>query len=163
MWMMIFTGKMAGITIHGTDAGWFLTECAVRTILLIWENRVSVIGVWWLVVVFFGMDFVRPQLSIDGNQVTVRSAEYGISFDKKEIEDAELLEDLPEEDFVRINGLSDSRQLLGKFKGEESGKAMFYIRRGETPVLKIKLPEYTVFVNSEESGKVQEWYEELSS
>lgn len=26
-----------------TDAGWFLTECAVRTILLIWENRVSVI------------------------------------------------------------------------------------------------------------------------
>lgn len=35
--------KMAGITIHGTDAGWFLTECAVRTILLIWENRVSVI------------------------------------------------------------------------------------------------------------------------
>ena len=174
MWMMIFTGKMAGITIHGTDAGWFLTECAVRTILLIWENRgvryltgalgsVIVIGVLWLVVVFFGMDFVRPQLSIDGNQVTVRSAEYGISFDKKEIEDAELLEDLPEEDFVRINGLSDSRQLLGKFKGEESGKAMFYIRRGETPVLKIKLPEYTVFVNSEESGKVQEWYEELSS
>ncbi len=65
--------------------------------------------------------------------------------------------------FRRINGLSDSRQLLGKFKGEESGKAMFYIRRGETPVLKIKLPEYTVFINSEESGKVQEWYEELSS
>lgn len=126
-------------------------------------GSVIVIGVLWLVVVFFGMDFVRPQLSIDGNQVTVRSAEYGISFARKEIEDAELLENLPEEDFVRINGLSDSRQLLGKFKGEESGKAMFYIRRGETPVLKIKLPEYTVFINSEESGKVQEWYEELSS
>lgn len=126
-------------------------------------GSVIVIGVLWLVVVFFGMDFVRPQLSIDGNQVTVRSAEYGISFDRKEIEDAELLENLPEEDFVRINGLSDSRQLLGKFKGEESGKAMLYIRRGETPVLKIKLPEYTVFINSEESGKVQEWYEELSS
>lgn len=71
--------------------------------------------------------------------------------------------ELPEEDFVRINGLSDSRQFLGKFKGEESGKAMLYIRRGETPVLKIELPEYTVFINSEESGKVQEWYEELSS
>lgn len=126
-------------------------------------GSVIVIGVLWLVVVFFGMDFVRPQLSIDGNQVTVRSAEYGISFDRKEIEDAELLENLPEEDFVRINGLSDSRQLLGKFKGEESGKAMLYIRRGETPVLKIELPEYTVFINSEESGKVQEWYEELSS
>lgn len=126
-------------------------------------GSVIVIGVLWLVVVFFGMDFVRPQLSIDGNQVTVRSAEYGISFDRKEIEDAELLENFPEEDFVRINGLSDSRQLLGKFKGEESGKAMFYIRRGETPVLKIKLPEYTVFINSEESGKVKEWYEELSS
>lgn len=126
-------------------------------------GSVIVIGVLWLVVVFFGMDFVRPQLSIDGNQVTVRSAEYGISFARKEIEDAELLENLPEEDFVRINGLSDSRQLLGKFKGEESGKAMFYIRRGETPVLKIELPEYTVFINSEESGKVKEWYEELSS
>ena len=43
LWMMIFTGKMAGITIRGTDAGWFLAECAVRTILLIWENRVYVI------------------------------------------------------------------------------------------------------------------------
>ena len=71
--------------------------------------------------------------------------------------------ELPEEDFARTNGLSDSRQLLGKFKGEDTGRAMLYIRRGETPVLKIELPEYTVFINSEESGKVQEWYEELSS
>ena len=123
-----------------------------------------VIGVLWLVVVFFGMDFVRPQLSIDGNQVTVRSAEYGISFDKKEIEDAELLEDLPEEDFVRITDFLTAASFLENSKGEESGKAMFYIRRGETPVFKrSNFREYTVFVNSEESGKVQEWYEELSS
>ncbi|MDY2658283.1 MAG: hypothetical protein SOV82_00585, partial [[Ruminococcus] gnavus] len=126
-------------------------------------GSVITIGALWLVAVFFRMDFVRPQLYIDGNQVSVRSAEYGISFDRKEIEDAELLEKLPEEDFARTNGLSDSRQLLGKFKGEDTGRAMLYIRRGETPVLKIELPEYTVFINSEESGKVQEWYEELSS
>lgn len=109
------------------------------------------------------MDFVHPKLQIEETQVTVRSAEYGITFGREDIREIELLDALPEEEFRRTHGLSDSRQLLGKFKGEESGKAMFYIRRGETPVLKIKLPEYTVFINSEESGKVQEWYEELSS
>ena len=109
------------------------------------------------------MDFVHPKLQIEETQVTVRSTEYGITFGREDIREIELLDALPEEEFRRTHGLSDSRQLLGKFKGEESGKAMLYIRRGETPVLKIELPEYTVFINSEESGKVQEWYEELSS
>ena len=122
-----------------------------------------VLVVLWMLIVFFQMDFVHPKLQIEETQVTVRSAEYGITFGREEIREIELLDALPEEEFRRTHGLSDSRQLLGKFKGEESGKAMFYIRRGETPVLKIKLPEYTVFINSEESGKVKEWYEELSS
>lgn len=122
-----------------------------------------VLVVLWMLIVFFQMDFVHPKLQIEETQVTVRSAEYGITFGREDIREIELLDALPEEEFRRTHGLSDSRQLLGKFKGEESGKAMFYIRRGETPVLKIKLPEYTVFINSEESGKVQEWYEELSS
>ena len=77
----------------------------------------------------------------------------GFLFDKKEIEDAELLEDLPEEDFVRINGLSDSRQLLGKFKGEESGKAMFLYPAWRNTGFKIKLPEYTVFSTVKNPGK----------
>ena len=71
------------------------------------------------------MDFVRPQLSIDGNQVTVRSAEYGISFDKKEIEDAELLEDLPEEDFVRINGLLTAASFLENSKAKSPERRCF--------------------------------------
>lgn len=109
------------------------------------------------------MDFVRPRLQIEKTQVSVRSAEYGITFEREDIREIELLEDLPEEEFRRTHGLSDSRQLLGKFQGEETGKAMFYVHRGETPILKIELPEYTVFITSEDEETVQMWYEELSS
>lgn len=119
--------------------------------------------VLWMLVVFFQMDFVRPRLQIEKTQVSVRSAEYGITFEREDIREIELLEDLPEEEFRRTHGLSDSRQLLGKFQGEETGKAMFYVHRGETPILKIELPEYTVFITSEDEETVQMWYEELSS
>lgn len=117
----------------------------------------------WMLVVFFQMDFVRPRLQIEKTQVSVRSAEYGITFEREDIREIELLEDLPEEEFRRTHGLSDSRQLLGKFQGEETGKAMFYVHRGETPILKIELPEYTVFITSEDEETIQMWYEELSS
>ena len=119
--------------------------------------------VLWMLVVFFRMDFTRPQLQIGDTKVFVQSAEYGISFDRDDIKEVVLLDSFPKEEFHRTHGLSDSRQLLGKFKGEESGKAMLYIRRGETPVLRIELSEYVVFINSEDAEKVQMWYEELSS
>ncbi len=109
------------------------------------------------------MDFVRPQLQVEKTQVTVRSAEYGITFDREDIRKIELLDALPEEEFRRTHGLSDNRQLHGKFQGEETGKAMFYVHRGETPILKIELAEYTVFITGEDEKTVQMWYEELSS
>lgn len=119
--------------------------------------------VLWMLVVFFRMDFTRPQLQIGERKVSVQSAEYAISFDRDDIKEVTLLDSFPKEEFHRTHGLSDSRQLLGKFKGKESGKAMLYIRRGETPVLRIELSEYVVFINSEDAEKVQMWYEELSS
>ena len=92
--MMIFTGKMAGITIHGTDArvvpdrmcssnysfNMGKTGCPLsdRSTGECDRHRRFVAGccVFW-------DGFCPSQLSIDGNQVTVRSAEYGISFDRK--------------------------------------------------------------------------------
>ena len=122
-----------------------------------------VLVVLWMPIVFFQMDFVHPKLQIEETQVTVhvlQSMELHLA--GEDIREIELLDALPEEEFRRTHGLSDSRQLW-KIQRRRVRKGDVYIRRGETPVLKIKLPEYTVFINSEESGKVQEWYEELSS
>lgn len=57
------------------------------------------LAVLWMLVVFFQMDFVRPGLQIEKAQVSVRSAEYGITFEREDIREIELLEDLPEEEF----------------------------------------------------------------
>lgn len=138
----------------GKPTARYLTGIGIAAIVLV---------VLWMLVVFFQMDFVRPQLQVEKTQVTVRSAEYGITFDREDIREIELLDALPEEEFRRTHGLSDNRQLLGKFQGEETGKAMFYVHRGETPILKIELAEYTVFITGEDEKTVQMWYEELSS
>ena len=36
-----------------------------------------------------------------------------------------------------------------------------YVTLDVTPILEIKMPEYTVFINSQEEGKAEKWYQEL--
>ena len=48
-----------------------------------------------------------------------------------------------------------------KFKGKETGKCQMYVTLDVTPILEIKTPEYTVFINSREGGMAESWYQEL--
>ena len=36
-----------------------------------------------------------------------------------------------------------------------------YVTLDVTPILEIKMPEYTVFINSQEGGMAESWYQEL--
>lgn len=110
---------------------------------------------------FLKIDLSPRYLKINGGKVTVSAPFYSIHFDADEIEKAELVEKLPEDDFTRTNGMSDNKQLLGKFQGKEEGEVRAYIFRGYTPILKIELPDYTVYINSQNKNEVHEWYRDV--
>lgn len=80
-----------------------------------------------------------------------------------EIESVEVLDSVPEDRYNRVNGSDDGRQLLGKFKGRETGKCRMYLYVGYEPILAIQTEKYgPVYVNSKTSGEVEEWCEKIT-
>lgn len=117
----------------------------------------------WICAVFVRMDFVKPQLSIRGANVEVTAGMYDISFSRDDILETELLDSLPEEPLRRTNGAATNDYLLGKFYGNQTGECRLYIYRNVRPILAIRLPEYTVFINSKTPGEVEAWYDSLNN
>lgn len=117
----------------------------------------------WICAVFVRMDFVQPQLSLRGANVEVTAGMYNISFSRDDILEAELLDSLPEEPLRRTNGAATNDYLLGKFYGNQTGECRLYIYRNVRPILAIRLPEYTVFINSKTQGEVEAWYDSLKN
>lgn len=106
---------------------------------------------------------MKPQLSIRGANVEVTAGMYDISFSRDGILEAELLDSLPEEPLRRTNGAATNDYLLGKFYGNQTGECRLYIYRNVRPILAIRLPEYTVFINSKTPGEVKAWYDSLKN
>ena len=107
------------------------------------------------------IDFTPVRMQVTDNTVAITSGYSNISFDRDEIEDMQLLDALPDDNFYKVNGSADGKQYLGKFKGKEAGKCQMYVTLDVTPILEIKMPEYTIFINSREGGMAESWYQEL--
>lgn len=116
----------------------------------------------WMCGIFVEMDFTKMGIEKNGNQVEILAGSYEYTFSVKEIEDIEVVKDLPDEKLNRINGAATSDYLLGKYRGKQAGNLRLYIYRGYSPILKIVLPEFTMYINSKEPGEVDKWYEALS-
>lgn len=115
----------------------------------------------WLGVMLLRIDFTEIGLAVGTETVQVEAGMYEISFAREEIRELALVDALPDERMRRTNGSADDRLLLGNFKGDTSGPCKLYVYRGYSPILKITLPEYTVYINSRTEGTAQKWYEEL--
>ena len=74
------------------------------------------------------IDFTPVRMQVTDNTVAITSGYSNISFDRDEIEDLQLLDALPDDNFYKINGSTDGKQYLGKFKGKETGKCHRYLR-----------------------------------
>ena len=110
---------------------------------------------------FLKIDFTPVRMQVTDNTVAITSGYSNISFDRDEIEDLQLLDALPADNFYKVNGSADSKQYMGKFKGKETGKCQMYVTLDVTPILEIKTPEYTIFINSREGSMAESWYQEL--
>lgn len=116
-----------------------------------------------LFIVFLRADFMPRDLELNGDSVRISSPMTPVTFKLRDIKDLQLLDEMPEGNFTRTNGLADDRQLVGKFREKATGDYRVYVYRGYSPILKIELPEYTVLINSMEEGQTELWYRELIS
>ena len=116
----------------------------------------------WGCVQIWKIDFVPIELNISGKQVVITSgySDYGIACD--DITGVELLDGLPDDDYRKINGGEDQHKMLGRFKGENTGKCRMYLYVGHTPVLEIMTGDGPVYVNSKDPQETEEWMREIS-
>lgn len=116
----------------------------------------------WGCVQIWKIDFVPIELNISGTQVLITSgySDYGIAC--ADITGVELLDGLPDDDYRKINGGEDQHKMLGRFKGENTGKCRMYLYVGHTPVLEIMTGDGPVYVNSKDPQETEKWMREIS-
>lgn len=116
----------------------------------------------WGCIQIWKIDFVPIELNISGTQVVITSgySDYGIAC--ADITGVELLDSLPDDDYRKINGGEDQHKMLGRFKGENTGKCRMYLYTGYMPVLEIMTGDGPVYVNSKEPQETEKWMREIS-
>lgn len=120
---------------------------------------VTALVIVWCIYLFIPLVHLDVSLERTGNQIQIEGGGYHVEFDITEIEHVELLDAMPKERFRRQNGGDSDKYRVGRFKGDESGRAMLFLLHGYTPVLKIELENETVYLNSKEPGEAETWYE----
>ena len=115
----------------------------------------------WGCVEMWKIDFVPIELNTSDTQVEITSgySDYDIAYD--DITGVELLDSLPDDDYRRINGGADQHKMMGRFKGEKTGKCRMYLYVGYTPVLEIMTEDGPVYVNSRDGQETEEWMREI--
>lgn len=108
-----------------------------------------------------GFDHVKITMTTEGQLVTIHGAVYTTQFEKSDIVEVSLVQQLPDEGFVKTNGGATSAYLVGHFRGRESGKVMLYLYREYTPIIRIQLTDKIIYLNSKDDNQVQNWYQDL--
>ena len=94
-------------------------------------------------------------------RVEVTSGYTDVTLSYDEIQDIDLLDRLPDEEYKKINGGDSDKMLVGKFRGEESGNCRLYLYTGCEPILKISTADGPVYVNSRNDREAAKWYRQI--
>lgn len=130
------------------------------TIALLAGVGVLMVG---LCVLFLWADFGGSSVVIAPDRVAVSAFLYDTEVDPQDIQSVTLLEDLPEDSYVRTNGLDDGRRLIGHFRGRESGPCEMYLHTAASPILAVETREFTLYFNSEDPAETEAWYQALAA
>lgn len=130
------------------------------TIALLAGVGVLMVG---LCVLFLWADFGGSSVVIAPDRVAVSAFLYDTEVDPQDIQSVTLLEDLPEDSYVRTNGLDDGRRLIGHFRGRESGPCEMYLHTAASPILAVETGEFTLYFNSEDPAETEAWYQALAA
>lgn len=106
---------------------------------------------------------VKMDVYITDDTFMAAGGGYKCSININDIQEVQLFNEMPKDNFTRINGGSTNEYDVGNYKGRTYGRCMFFIWDGYSPVLMIKSSNKTVFVNSKEDGYTRQMYDELVS
>lgn len=116
-----------------------------------------------LCVLFLWADFGGSSVVIAPDRMAVSAFLYDTEVDPQDIQSVTLLEDLPEDSYVRTNGLDDGRRLIGHFRGRESGPCEMYLHTAASPILAVETGDFTLYFNSEDPAETEAWYQALAA
>lgn len=112
-------------------------------------------------VMLLRFEFTPIEVAVTQDSVEITSGYSDETIWYDEIQDIRLLEELPEDDYKKIEGGDTKDMLTGKFRGRETGKCLLYIYIKSTPVLEIRTADGPVYVNSRTGGETEEWYDQI--
>lgn len=130
-------------------------------VCLVLAAAVIGIGLPALCAVMLRLDFTPIELRAGETKVEITSGDSDLTLGYDEILGVQVLEELPEDDYTRSRGVSDGRQLQGRFRGKETGRCRMYLYVGYEPLLEIRTEEGPVYINSKTDGEVEEWYRQI--
>lgn len=116
-----------------------------------------------LCVLFLWADFGGSSVVIAPDRVAVSAFLYDTEVDPQDIQSVTLLENLPEDSYVRTNGLDDGRRLIGHFRGRETGPCEMYLHTAASPILAVETGDFTLYFNSEDPAETEAWYQALAA
>ena len=116
----------------------------------------------FIVVLLWKFDHTEIAMQVEKDVVTIDAAIYDTEFLLEDIQSVELLEQIPEDDFIRTNGGATQDYLIGHFRGDVTGDCMMYLYRDYSPIIKIVLEDQTIFINSKSKEEVENWFQILN-
>lgn len=130
---------------------------------IMWSLQAAVAGfIIWFVAIMIPYINVYIDTEIKDNYFTVKAVGYEFSINIDDIEEVQLMDELPKDSFTKTNGGATEEYKIGNYKGNTYGKCKLFIWNGYGPVVMIKGDNKTVFVNYKEDGAALKLYEQLS-
>ncbi|MGR3764515.1 DUF3784 domain-containing protein [Rossellomorea sp. NS-SX7] len=124
-----------------------------------WISSLLMVGVIGLIGGLTFVGYQKNELIVSGDSFEITGM-YGDKWQKEDIEEIELLDEMPEVTW-KINGFGLSTKAKGVFKVKEYGRSLLFIKK-ESPYLYIKVGDQHVFINGGSPEKTRAWYEELA-
>ena len=122
---------------------------------------ITIVCLLWVCVLMFRIDFTPIKVSVGSDKIEITSGYSDMEIDIDEVQSAELLPKLPNDEYKRVNGSDDGQKKIGKFRGKKTGKCRMYIYVECTPILQINTSDEIIFINSKEKGAAEKWYEKI--
>lgn len=105
----------------------------------------------WTIGVLVPFINVHIDTQLDSDRLIISAAIYSSEVYFDDIEDVQLLDELPDDNFVRVNGGATDEYLIGHFKSSTYGKCEMYVYADSYPVIMIKTRDEVIFMNAKDS------------
>lgn len=105
----------------------------------------------WMIGALVPFINVRIDTQLDSDKLTISAAIYSSEIYFDDIEEIQLLDELPDNDFVRTNGGATDEYLIGHFKSSTYGKCELYVYADRQPIIMIKTRDEVIFLNTKDS------------